>query len=836
MTRWVAIIAALIMLSVLLVIALAQKPVKRSPQLRTRVLQQIPFPTTASLEDVVVSPKGNHIAYIDRKKSENAIVIDGKAATVKRTIRSPWHSDPHYTPGIFFSPNEERLAYAEMEDPITVDRTKSRLYPVWTGRSRMVIDRVAGAWFDELDIPVFSPDSKRYLYVAMHDDKWCVVIDGKQGKYYDELGCNEQRAKIDEATRINPLIHIAPAFSADSRHVAYAARTSDKWVVVLDGQEGTPYEMVTGVTFSPDGRHLAYSAYRNHKAYLVYDKQEGPAYDVVWPPVFSPNSQRIAFTAAKANTYFVNIDGRAGKPYAFVVNWSILFSPDSRRLAFVASLSRNDMAHLICDGTEGPPYTMIWQNMFSPDSQRLAYAVENDLVIDGKQITGARHPVFSPDSARVAYRVNNRYLAGVSNDGQPAIIIAGVTPINLCFSPDGKHLLCIYTGQNSADKFITIDGHAGNHYKWIPFIETDDRYRTKQYLFFDAPDRFHFFAVKEGTIKRVEVTIPPVLPPIDASSDIVNGRTPVNGAGLTIVLDDTANAHASAPLVHRKVVHAIDLLRLVERLWGAGATAITVNGQRIGLATNIMRQGAEIQVDGIAVTAPYTISAIAPANAYPVINHQEGTLDQLRQMKIKVTLTPQASLHLPAIMATATAAKPSLPTLPQCVVEARGSSGSSAQPAVALPIAGAPYHGLKLSLGCAKSYRAGQPVLIKVSEKNVGNEVVRYVYAGFPINYHLYLTDAQGKQVEKTSRTLDLEDYEDHPNNHSVERSMNIAIELKPGEEYVRTYDLREYFIRIPAGNYTLQVRRTAREFIGIKRGAGDRGVLSLPCRFTINH
>lgn len=150
----------------------------------------------------------------------------------------------------------------------------------------------------------------------------------------------------------------------------------------------------------------------------------------------------------------------------------------------------------------------------------------------------------------------------------------------------------------------------------------------------------------------------------------------------------------------------------------------------------------------------------------------------------------------------------------------------------AAPVAGQPYHGLLVSLDCKKSYRTGKPVLFKVIEKNTGEQTLRYAFYRFPYYYHLYLTDAQGKPVEKTAETIVAEYEEDHIT--AINRPQS-DVKLKPGEEKVRTYDLRQYFKSIPAGSYTLQVRRTARDFIGFTPGATDQGALSLPCQFSIS-
>ena len=69
-----------------------------------------------------------------------------------------------------------------------------------------------------------SPDSKRVACVAGMGDKQLVIVDGKEGKAYDD---------------IDDLI-----FSPDSKRVAYVAKAYNRGFVVVDAYEGTPYDSV----------------------------------------------------------------------------------------------------------------------------------------------------------------------------------------------------------------------------------------------------------------------------------------------------------------------------------------------------------------------------------------------------------------------------------------------------------------------------------------------------------------------------------------------------------------------------------------------------------------
>jgi WD40 repeat protein len=110
-------------------------------------------------------------------------------------------------------------------------------------------------------------------------------------------------------------------FSADSRHVAYAANDAkqDTWFVVLDGQAGKPYEtLVTGPVFSPDSQRLAYAAAVDKaKQVVVVDGRESKAYNGIKMGLlaFSPDSRHLAYGAQGDHGWVVVLDDQEGKPY-----------------------------------------------------------------------------------------------------------------------------------------------------------------------------------------------------------------------------------------------------------------------------------------------------------------------------------------------------------------------------------------------------------------------------------------------------------------------------------------------------------------------------------------
>ena len=142
------------------------------------------------------------------------------------------------------------------------------------------------------------------------------------------------------------------AFSPDSKHIAYIAGKGDSKFVVLDGVEGTAYELIQDLTYSPDGSRLAYRASRDKKIMLVVvDGTEGARYDSVDWLTFSPDGKRFAYIAKRGDKGFLIVDGVAKEREGAVAP---AFSPDSKRLAYFV-LSGGKIA-VVVDGVATKQY------------------------------------------------------------------------------------------------------------------------------------------------------------------------------------------------------------------------------------------------------------------------------------------------------------------------------------------------------------------------------------------------------------------------------------------------------------------------------------------------
>lgn len=84
----------------------------------------------------------------------------------------------------------------------------------------------------------------------------------------------------------------------------------------------------------------------------------------------------------------------------------------------------------------------------------------------------------------------------------------------------------------------------------------------------------------------------------------LTGFGPVSGSGVQITVDDTPGAGRSG------MVQDDDLAGVLNGLWSAGATAISINGQRVTARSAPRNSGTVIRINNVSLTAPYVVSAL----------------------------------------------------------------------------------------------------------------------------------------------------------------------------------------------------------------------------------
>ncbi|WP_326847076.1 DUF881 domain-containing protein [Streptomyces kaniharaensis] len=191
------------------------------------------------------------------------------------------------------------------------------------------------------------------------------------------------------------------------------------------------------------------------------------------------------------------------------------------------------------------------------------------------------------------------------------------------------------------------------------------------------------------------------LPSGDEGGDGLTGAVglgEVTGPGVKLVLEDAAGTggggnvdpRAGQGFSNSGRLRDRDLQLVVNGLWGCGAEAISINGQRLTALSAIRAAGEAVLVDNRPLVPPYTIQAIGDGSKLLTAfeNDMAGQYLRLLQEKygIKSTLSAQKKLTLPAAVGvTLRTAQPATPepspsATPSAVPSATPSSIPSAMP------------------------------------------------------------------------------------------------------------------------------------------------------------
>jgi uncharacterized protein YlxW (UPF0749 family) len=108
---------------------------------------------------------------------------------------------------------------------------------------------------------------------------------------------------------------------------------------------------------------------------------------------------------------------------------------------------------------------------------------------------------------------------------------------------------------------------------------------------------------------------------------IAAGLVALEGPGLVLQLEDSQVPVPPGGSVADYRVGALDLRRVVEELWLAGAEAVSVNGERVVPTTAFVDIGGTLLVNSAYLAPPYQVAAIGPADLYDVLVTAPGFVE-----------------------------------------------------------------------------------------------------------------------------------------------------------------------------------------------------------------
>lgn len=130
------------------------------------------------------------------------------------------------------------------------------------------------------------------------------------------------------------------------------------------------------------------------------------------------------------------------------------------------------------------------------------------------------------------------------------------------------------------------------------------------------------------------------------------GLTNVSGEGVIVTMNDSSS-HSGGDM-NAYLVHAEDLLSVVNELNGAGAKAVSINGQRMVSGSAITCSGSIVMVNGVRVAAPFEITAVGdPAVLHSALYFPGGVVDSLSPWGIEINVQKHTVVEVPAYTQTA---------------------------------------------------------------------------------------------------------------------------------------------------------------------------------------
>ena len=133
------------------------------------------------------------------------------------------------------------------------------------------------------------------------------------------------------------------------------------------------------------------------------------------------------------------------------------------------------------------------------------------------------------------------------------------------------------------------------------------------------------------------------------------GLTPREGPGLRITLSDSPLGpdDTEQPLKYL-IVHQQDIQAVVNAMWRGGATAVTVQGQRIVSTTGIKCEANSVTLQGVPYPQPYVIEAVGDPDALAGSVEADPYLGLYRSQSVQPDIqigwemTPEDDVEAPA--------------------------------------------------------------------------------------------------------------------------------------------------------------------------------------------
>lgn len=127
----------------------------------------------------------------------------------------------------------------------------------------------------------------------------------------------------------------------------------------------------------------------------------------------------------------------------------------------------------------------------------------------------------------------------------------------------------------------------------------------------------------------------------------LSGFTTVEGPGVIITVEDSKLSASNGASDTSLIVHDTDIRSIVNELYGAGAEAVSINGERFIANTPIRCVGNTIMINNKRCSSPYKIAAIGdPEGLKSSLSIPGGILDELKESTIEVNVTKNDKIKI----------------------------------------------------------------------------------------------------------------------------------------------------------------------------------------------
>lgn len=376
--------------------------------------------TGVATQSIAISKDETHISYVARTAEGWIVVNDGKV-----------------------SPPFERVGHNRVSEVGSTFAYVAKRPGGWYA----YIDGAASGPYAALGAIYLSANGKRHGYLVGVDAEAKVayaVIDGQRGPTYN---CG--------------LVPDTITFSPDGERVAYFANRDGKFYANVDGVEQGPYDGIAeGPTFSADGKHLIYAAQMGTTWTVVRDGKPGARHTNLGPESIrlSADGTKLVYAASDNGRWRVITEGKPGPTFPALLASGPYFTADGSTVLYAASTGAGAGASaiIIAGGRQFGPYKEIGPLVMSPTGCGFAAWVKTaagwSILRDGT-IQPASFDGFVEDGLQ--YSADGTRLAGIAARGSKRVMIVnGVesTPFDNCLSgvlrvPDDPAGLCVVAYQ-----------------------------------------------------------------------------------------------------------------------------------------------------------------------------------------------------------------------------------------------------------------------------------------------------------------------------------------------------------------------------------------------------